>query len=86
MTNPDEKETPKTLLQEIFGNSEILVSRPPEMTKEEYRYMKNLQDKLIKKLQYKQPNRKLLGLMTPHKPLLKSSKGYIKPITQRKAS
>lgn len=43
------KKNQKTFLQEILKDKEILTSRPPEMSQEEYRLLLKFQNKVIKR-------------------------------------
>jgi hypothetical protein len=43
------KENEKTFLQEILKDKEILTSRPPEMSYEEYKLLLKIQNKIIKR-------------------------------------
>lgn len=76
----------KTEAMQIFEGKQIITFRPDDMSSEDYRLIREGQNRVIKALFPKAPNRKLVGLISPHKPLLRSVKGFSKPPTQRKAN
>jgi hypothetical protein len=86
MSKEKSDEEKKTLTQEIFSGKQLLNERPEEMGYYEYRYLRSIQSKVIKHLFKSKPNRKLQGLISPHKPLLSTSRGFTRKTTQRKAS
>lgn len=80
----DEKE--KTIAQEIFSGKQLINERPKDMGYYEYRFLRSMQSKVLKHLFRSKPDKKLMGLISPHMPLLSTSRGFTRPTTTRKAS
>jgi hypothetical protein len=86
MSKEKSDEEKKTLASEIFSNSKLINERPEGMGYYEYRYHRSIQTKVIKHLFKSKPDKKLLGLISEHKPLVSTSRGFTRPATTRKQS
>lgn len=74
----------ETLAQQIFKDREILNGRPPEMSYEEYIFLRKVQTQTIKLLfKGRSPSRKLQGIMRPKQPTVRFAPK--RKITQRKS-
>jgi len=57
------KEHEPTVAQGLFSGADILVARPPDMSFEQYKGMRKLQTKMIKRLFKKQFNKTIYNAM-----------------------
>lgn len=77
----------ETPAMSIFKDKQLITKRLEGMTKEEYKFLRKLQTKILHSLFRKghSPSRKLSGVISPHRPLI-SGAGFRKVRFQRKAS
>ncbi len=82
------KDQVTTAAMEIFKGKQILNERPEDMTMDEYRFLRNTQNKLIKKL-FKKPNNQRISQFV-NAPLNTFKKLSFNPavrkVTQRKTA
>ena len=82
----------KSEAQILFEGKKLLLERPPEMSREDYRLLRKFESEAIKQLFHKghSPSRKLQGIMGSKEPLARTKKGIVRVtkrmIKQRKAS
>lgn len=59
----EKPEQPKTVAQTLFSNHEILTKRPDNMEFKEYWVLRYMQNKIMKKMFPRCPDRKLIGII-----------------------
>lgn len=63
MSTIKDNSTVETAAMKLFGGKDLLLERPPDMTQEEYKMARYLQNSTIKKLFRHKPSRRIANLM-----------------------